>query len=452
MKHLRLFVLSVFSITLISALYYQAAGPSLPVFADSEPDVSIWWPTDGSAITGTQPFKAAVTGTTTAEYRMYWQVDGGSWNSMQNQNDPSPHARASVNVDSWKWRGNGPYAVTFKVVDSNSREIGRETVRISTGSAATATTTAVAPTAPVVSSTTTATKTVTAATSGTSIAGKRLYVDPNSNAAKQAASWKLSRPADALKMQKIASGAQAVWLGGWNRDVEADARARAKSASDAGSMPVFVLYNIPQRDCGSYSAGGVSSASAYKEWVNNIASGLGSTKSAIILEPDALALVSCLSSDGQKARFAMLADAVATLSAKGHAVYIDAGHSSWVGADTMAQRLQASGIKSAAGFALNVSNFQTSDSSVTYGTTLSGKVGGKPFVIDTSRNGAGPASGNAWCNPDGRKLGNSPSTNTGKPLVDAYLWIKAPGESDGTCNGGPSAGTWWPDYALKLAS
>jgi endoglucanase len=35
--------------------------------------------------------------------------------------------------------------------------------------------------------------------------------------------------------------------------------------------------------------------------------------------------------------------------------------------------------------------------------------------------------------------------------VDGLLWIKAPGESDGSCNGGPSAGTWWPEYALGLA-
>jgi endoglucanase len=28
---------------------------------------------------------------------------------------------------------------------------------------------------------------------------------------------------------------------------------------------------------------------------------------------------------------------------------------------------------------------------------------------------------------------------------------RPPGFSDGTCNGGPAAGTWWPDYALGLA-
>ena len=36
-------------------------------------------------------------------------------------------------------------------------------------------------------------------------------------------------------------------------------------------------------------------------------------------------------------------------------------------------------------------------------------------------------------------------------LNDALYWIKAPGESDGSCNGGPTAGVWWPQYALGLA-
>ncbi|WP_442538328.1 glycoside hydrolase family 6 protein, partial [Streptomyces pseudogriseolus] len=56
-----------------------------------------------------------------------------------------------------------------------------------------------------------------------------------------------------------------------------------------------------------------------------------------------------------------------------------------------------------------------------------------------------------WCNPPGRALGETPTTRTADPLVDAYLWIKRPGESDGECKGGPKAGEWWEDYALDLA-
>ncbi|MDO0924663.1 glycoside hydrolase family 6 protein [Streptomyces sp. TG1A-8] len=95
------------------------------------------------------------------------------------------------------------------------------------------------------------------------------------------------------------------------------------------------------------------------------------------------------------------------------------------------------------------------------------------FVIDTSRNGLGtwaPEPGKysgdpeAWCNAPGRGLGLRPTADTGVPLVDAYLWIKIPGESDGSCTrstGGtidpeygivdPPAGAWWSDQAHALA-
>jgi endoglucanase len=92
-----------------------------------------------------------------------------------------------------------------------------------------------------------------------------------------------------------------------------------------------------------------------------------------------------------------------------------------------------------------------------YGKTLSSLVGGRHFVIDTSRNGnGGPKvadndSEASWCNPAGRALGSPPTTETGEPLCDAFLWIKKPGESDGACNGGPKAGEFWPERALELA-
>jgi len=71
-------------------------------------------------------------------------------------------------------------------------------------------------------------------------------------------------------------------------------------------------------------------------------------------------------------------------------------------------------------------------------------------VIDTSRNGRGPTADNQWCNPPGRGLGKKPTTSTGVTNVDAYLWIKRAGESDGNCNGGPAAGQWFESYAQML--
>ena len=52
---------------------------------------------------------------------------------------------------------------------------------------------------------------------------------------------------------------------------------------------------------------------------------------------------------------------------------------------------------------------------------------------------------------DGSKGSWDPTTDTGQGLVDAYLWVKEPGTSDGTCRGGPAAGQWRPQYALELA-
>ncbi len=97
------------------------------------------------------------------------------------------------------------------------------------------------------------------------------------------------------------------------------------------------------------------------------------------------------------------------------------------------------------------------------------------FVVDTSRNGLGPwdwaaagysDSGSAqdWCNPPDRGLGIKPTTHTGSDLVDAYLWIKIPGESDGQCfrDGSlgaldpergmldPPAGAWFREQAREL--
>ena len=114
----------------------------------------------------------------------------------------------------------------------------------------------------------------------------------------------------------------------------------------------------------------------------------------------------------------------------------------------MAARLRSAGVADADGFALNVSNFSTTEANVAYGRALSSALGGAPFVIDTSRNGNGR--GDDWCNPSGRAVGERPTSSTGQAAVDAYLWLKRPGESDGTCNGGPPAGTFWAEYAIAL--
>ena len=123
---------------------------------------------------------------------------------------------------------------------------------------------------------------------------------------------------------------------------------------------------------------------------------IGGGPAAIILEPDALAMADCLSGDQRQERFDLMGYAVDTLTRNpATAVYVDAGHSRWVSADDMANRLNQVGVAKARGFSLNTANFFTTDEEIGYGDAISGMTGGKPYVIDTSRNGAGPADGDA---------------------------------------------------------
>jgi endoglucanase len=287
------------------------------------------------------------------------------------------------------------------------------------------------------------------------IAGAKLYVDPSSNAARQAREWSSTRPDDARQMEKVASISQADWFtGGTAAKLKKQVAARTAKIAAAGSLSVYVVYDIPGRDCGQYSAGGANGSNAYKKWINAFAAGVGKRKVVVVLEPDALPGMDCLTPSRQTNRLALMRYAVGRLTRNPKAVvYLDAGTSAWQQASVMASRLRKAGVARARGFSLNVSNFQTTESTIAYGSELSRLIGGKRFVIDTSRNGLGPwnEDSESWCNPPGRALGARPSTDTASPLVDAYLWIKRPGESDGTCRGGPPAGRWWPEYALGLA-
>jgi endoglucanase len=282
--------------------------------------------------------------------------------------------------------------------------------------------------------------------------GVRLYANPYGQAATQAQAWESSRPADAKLIQKIADQPAGWWMGEWSGDIEPAAHNLGNATNSNGMVPVIVAYNVPNRDCGQYSKGGSKSPDEYKKWIREFAKGAGSFRMIVVLEPDALGLLTkCLTPADQKARLAMMHDAVDVLEATpGVSVYIDAGHAKWIDAPEMAKRLKAAGIENADGFALNVSNYVSTEDNVKYGHAISEAVGGKHFIVDTGRNGNGATPDLQWCNPKGRALGKPPTTDTGDPLVDAFFWVKPPGESDGECNGGPKAGEYWGDGALDL--
>ena len=310
-------------------------------------------------------------------------------------------------------------------------------------------------------------------------------------------------------LRRLAATPQAQWVvSGTPREVRQQVRRSTRLAAKEGQVPVLVAYNLPFRDCSQYSSGGTDGVTEYKAWIDAFAAGIQDREAVVVLEPDALGLIpwytgadgstdSCRPEGADPAtaaadRLEMLNHAVDALKAGPRTrVYLDGTHSGWLAVGEAADRLVRAGVQRADGFALNVSNYETTERQLKYGTWVSKcihygtaldpgnftgcgsqyypanqddfstwertyawyaeHVDGAPsgpagpedlahFVVDTSRNGQGPwipedtgQDLQPWCNPPSRGLGRLPSTDTGHELADAFWWIKIPGESDGAC-------------------
>ncbi|MFD5632226.1 glycoside hydrolase family 6 protein [Streptomyces sp. NPDC127072] len=287
-------------------------------------------------------------------------------------------------------------------------------------------------------------------------ASTRLYRHPES----QVLDWVAANPGDSRRPvieSRIADRPAAVWFADYTpSNITSRVRAVTSGGAGQGRVPVVVAYTIPGRDCGGASEGGAPDLASYDGWIDNFAAGLGSREVIVVLEPDSLAQANCLSASQRAGRFASLARAGRVLKAANPRarVYYDAGHSAWNPPATQAGFLRQAGAASAAssdGVFTNVSNFHRTSTEADYARQVLSALGGPASlgaVIDTSRNGNGAPPDGEWCDPSGRKIGQAPTLNTGEARIDAYLWVKLPGESDG-CKGTP--GTFSPSYAYELA-
>ncbi|GAB2599165.1 glycoside hydrolase family 6 protein [Kribbella endophytica] len=279
------------------------------------------------------------------------------------------------------------------------------------------------------------------------------YVDPSSNPAV----WVRNNPSHAdaaLIRSRIAEQAGGRWFGNWSGDIRAAVSAYTSAADAADKLPILVAYNIPGRDCGSHSGGGAGSPAAYRTWISAFAAGIGNRPAVVVIEPDALAQLDCVPAAEKKTRTDLLKYAVNELAAKAPNTwaYMDGGNATWIDAAEMARRLKLVEVGKIRGFALNTSNYYPTADSVAKGNAIRGALGSNAqFVVDTSRNGNG--SNGEWCNPAGRKLGET--SRDGSHLsgtLDMLLWLKVPGDSDGDCGigAGIPAGTFSPVLAKKL--
>jgi endoglucanase len=293
---------------------------------------------------------------------------------------------------------------------------------------------------------------------GDPLGNTRFFADPNSQAALAAAASGTDA-ARAQLLSKIADQPTGIWLTGRTGAAAARSQVRKvlREAAAQQAVPIFVLYAYPFRGCttGVGQASISAMAASYQQWIEQVSQGIGTSKAVLVVEPDALpqyAALGCVSAGQRTFRLAVLRAAVARLARVPHAVvYLDAGNARWHPVAVMARLLRAAGVSAVRGFALNVSNFDPTSAEASYGDQLSALLHDAHFVIDTSRNGV-ESPPQTWCNPPGQALGLPPTANTPDPRVDAWLWIKQPGASDGTCGDGPPAGTFWPAYAISLAA
>jgi cellulose 1,4-beta-cellobiosidase len=347
---------------------------------------------------------------------------------------------------------------------------------------------------------------------GNPFAGARLYVNPDYvHDLRQVA----QRHAEAAPLlRKMESLPTAIWestiadTASVSRHL--DAARRQQRADGVPVVPVFVVYDLPGRDCAAAASAGELTADAAGEaryqhqFIDVIAAAFRAhpdQRIAVVLEPDSLAnLVTnldnprCAGVAGIYKRG--IAYAISKLALPHVALYLDAAHAGWLGWPRNLARsipiykevlAMAGGADRVRGFALDVSNYdpvQAADAGprdphvapsdeLSYAIDLAraleqAGLGGKRFVVDTSRDGRADirSAAGSWCNVKGAGLSERPRA-TPAPLIDAYLYVKVPGESDGTSDpraarydemcgsadatpGAPEAGKMFDSYLVDL--
>ncbi|CAE6519565.1 unnamed protein product [Rhizoctonia solani] len=308
-------------------------------------------------------------------------------------------------------------------------------------------------------------------------AGKTFYESPHYRTSIEAEIARLNAAGKselAAKAAKVAQVPSFIWIS--DTAAVSTISGYLKNASDiqksTGKKQIvqLVVYNLPDRDCSAKASDGEfhlnnAGESRYEAYIKSVASQLQrypDVSVAISLEPDSignlvtnLAVPKC--GNAAPAHKRLLGLAVALLQFPNVSLYLDGAHAGWLGwPDNLAPTAAALGeiIKNAKthnanatvrGLVTNVSNYnglgnqeQQGRDELKYINDLAPLLtaAGYPahFIVDQGRSGNQVAArdGGDWCNFKYAGFGPRPSTTTPSPLVDAIVWVKPGGESDGT--------------------
>ena len=290
---------------------------------------------------------------------------------------------------------------------------------------------------------------VPAPANGNLLAGAKLYVDPDSEAAQAEQHYAQSNPHWASMLARIAGepGARRFWMWNMGSDVEGQVAhyLETTQVTEPGTTVMLSSYNLVHGACGSTATPAFESQ--YDNYMDQTAAGIGNFHVLYFLELDSIITAPCLTPPQLAIRLAELRYAVSALERDPHVlVYIDAGAADALSAARTARLLSGAGVAQAQGFFLNSTHFDWTQTELRYGDDISRRLGGAHFIINTGENGKGPLvpasrvkQGNEiLCNPPGRGLGplsvsQQVATPTGYPDADGFLSFSNPGGSGGQC-------------------
>ncbi len=233
-------------------------------------------------------------------------------------------------------------------------------------------------------------------------------------------------------------------------------------AADPGSVPIFSTFFLYQAGYCETRSEILAHRGTFQRQVNEMARGIGRRPAVMLLEIDAIGSSRCMQGNGALPLWeADMRYEINKVSALPHTVvYIEGGYADANPPRYTAKVLKAVGVSKIRGFFTNDTHEDWTINEVRWGERVSRLTHGAHFIVNTATNGRGPLvpvsrvryGNEVLCNPPGRGIGPLPQLNPGFGNVDAFLWTSPPGNSSGSCNGGPPSGTFWPAKAIGMAA
>ena len=234
----------------------------------------------------------------------------------------------------------------------------------------------------------------------------------------------------------------------------------ATGSAPTGSIPLISMFFLYQAGYCESTREILEHRATFQRQVNELAEGIARRPAILFLEEDAIGSSECMQKTGALRYWEQdIGYEIGKIAALPHTVaYIEAGSEDEANIPYTAAALKAVGADRIQGFYTNDTHFNWTSKEIHWADQVSALTGGLHFVINTGANGRGPLLNpnptkqgvEDLCNPPGRGLGPQQTTDTTYARVDGFLWTGDPAGSAGSCNGGPSPGTFWPARAIML--